>query len=271
MNSIYTDKAEYAISSWIYEALPLEEALRDIAGRGYSSVELWADTVHFDRRAKPNLKNIHACLKATGLKVHSVHAPFRHFKPFPNAENFSLYRQKLWHETIDDCAEFLSPMLVVHGLDRKEYNFTLDQIPVLRDSLADLVDYGQKRGVMIALENIPHGSNPDEIPTNLADHVKNFGALGLKYCLDIGHAALNHAGFEDEVDAAGENLVTFHIHNNDGREDLHNIPTDGLIDWPELHDYVRARGYKGQFVMEVLGGSDPRKIMNRIDALFTKG
>jgi sugar phosphate isomerase/epimerase len=270
MSSIYIDKSEYAVSSWTYEKAGLHEALEDIVRHGFNTTELWGDTVHFDPRAGLDRKLIKQWLGDLRLKVHSIHSPFRNFTGFVPGEEFRKYRQQLWRKTIDDCSEFAVPIMVVHGLDRHEYNYISSEIQIVRDSLGDLCEYGTKRGVMIALENLPgSGENPDEIRCRLEDHIKNYSGLGLKYCLDIGHAVLNRADMFKEVDAAGRDLVTFHIHNNDGREDRHDLPGNGVIDWPALHKYIREKGYKGQFVLEIFGGADPFSVMNKIDALFS--
>ncbi|MDL2230092.1 sugar phosphate isomerase/epimerase, partial [Treponema sp. OttesenSCG-928-L16] len=210
-------------------------------------------------------------LREFNLSVHSVHSPFRNFKTLSDAKDSAEYRQNIWHKTIDDCSDFGVSIMVVHGLDRKEYNYTKDQAGIIRDSLADLCEYGKKRGVMIALENLPgSGKNDDEIVCTLAEHLKNYPGLGLKFCLDIGHAVLNGSDIIDEIHAAGKDLLTFHIHNNDGAADSHNLPLDGIIDWPGLYSYLRNTiGFKDQFVLEVCGGEDPFEVMNSIDALFS--
>jgi sugar phosphate isomerase/epimerase len=271
MSSIYSDKSEYAVSSWTYEVTGLHEALEDIARHGFDTIELWGDTVHFDPRAGLDRKLIKKWLGDLGLTLHSVHGPFRNFKGYIPGEEFRKYRQRLWRETIDDCSEFAVPVMVVHGLDRNEYNYTTGELQILKESLGDLVEYGAKRGVMIALENLPgSGRNSGEIRCRLEDHVKNYAGLGLKYCLDIGHAVLNGADLFKEIDAAGKDLITFHIHNNNGRRDDHDLPCRGVIDWSAVHKYIREKGYTGQFVLEIFGGTDPFRVMNQIDALFSK-
>lgn len=58
------------------------------------------------------------------------------------------------------------------------------------------------------------------------------------------------------------------MHNNDGLHDSHNLPDDGVLDWTAIHDHARAKGYKGEFVLEVLGGKDEIETLRRIEALF---
>lgn len=271
MSSIYTDKSEYAISTWTLEDLELHEALREIAIRGFSTVELWADTVHFDPRLGVDRKAIGIWLQELKLSVHSVHSPFRNFPHYDDERQFRDIRQRLWRRTIDDCSDLAVPIMVVHGVDRNEYNYPPSQMQIVGDSLADLCEYGRKRGVMIALENISPGNAPsDEIRCWLRDHVRNYPGIGLKYCLDIGHVLLNGADLYEEVDAAGKDLITLHIHNNDGKDDLHSLPDAGVIDWPALRAYLRDGRYGGQFVMEVHGGDAPIETLSSIANLFDK-
>jgi sugar phosphate isomerase/epimerase len=138
---------------------------------------------------------------------------------------------------------------------------------MVRERLGEIVLYGKNRGVTIALENLRNSGKEDEISWNLGDHVRNFSETGIKYCLDIGHAAINKADIYREIDAAGEDLVTFHIHNNDGARDLHNLPDQGVIDWPGVYNYIRSRGYAGRFVLEI-NDREPYAMIEKIDRLF---
>lgn len=118
------------------------------------------------------------------------------------------------------------------------------------------MSYGANRGVRIAIEDVPPGGEPGEIYTTLENQKKLFQGLDIGFCLDIGHVPLLGADLYREVDAAGDRLITLHVHNNSGTSDDHNLPTDGIIDWPALHDYIREKGYRGKFVLEIYGGPD---------------
>lgn len=270
MNTMYENISEYAISTWTFEKRDLYSALQAVSKAGFTSVELWADTVHFDPRTNVSVQDVKKWLKEFNLSVHSTHGPFRHFTPNQPVLEFREYRQKLWHKTIEQCSEVGSPIMVVHGLDRKEYDFKKSEIEILGNSLADLCEYGRKLGVIIALENIQNGENLDDaISTNLKDHRVNFPGIGLHYCLDIGHVVLNGLDIIDEIKVAGKELVSLHIHNNDGINDSHNIPTEGIIDWGHIYHELRTtHGYTGQLVMEVFGGTNPEATLKSIRNLF---
>ena len=270
MSGIYTDRNEYALSSWMGEFSDLGEILKCTKENGFDYVELWGDSVHFDPRAGIDRKLIKQWLSEYSLTVHSVHAPFRRFKPvFTTSEAFLEYRMNLWHRTLEDCSEFNVPIMVMHGLDRGEYNYRNTDIALVHDVFADLCEYGRHLGVTIALENIPPAGDADEIVCTLQNQKRLYGDIpGLKYCLDIGHVVLSGVEMHDEIDAAMPDIVTMHIHNNDGKNDLHNIPTDGIIDWAEVHGYMREKGYKEQFVLEVYGGKDPLAKIRELSSLF---
>jgi sugar phosphate isomerase/epimerase len=269
MSSIYTDKSEYAVSTWTMDRHDLHTALKAINAAGFKTVEIWADNVHIDPRVHPDIPEVKRWLRELGQDVHSVHSPFRGFTPRPESElDFRAFRMQLWHRTIDYCSELGCPIMVVHALNRSEYHYRMSERGIVRDCLAELCEYGRSAGVMIALENVSGGLNPGEINCSLRNQTQMFQGIGLKYCLDIGHVPLSGAEMYAEADAAGNNLVTFHIHNNNLREDEHNLPNDGLIDWPGLRSHVRKNGYTGKFVMEVEGRGDQAKVIESIGRLF---
>ncbi|HSK69428.1 MAG TPA: TIM barrel protein, partial [Candidatus Limnocylindria bacterium] len=139
MGSIYTDRSEYALSTWTLDGLGLRDALGAIRDAGFSDVEIWADNVHLDPRLDPDVPQAKRWLREFGQSLHSIHAPFRGFTPRPASdEDFLRWRMDLWHKTIDYCAELSCPIMVVHALNTREYRYTVSQAHVVRDSLAEL-------------------------------------------------------------------------------------------------------------------------------------
>lgn len=263
--------SEYAMSSWILDHYPLDQALHHIHGHGFDLVEIWADIVHLDPRLNVDLSAVKGELRANGQRVHSIHSPFRNPFPHPRDEaGFRAYRMDLWRATIDTCARLEAPIMVIHAVERSEYNYPLAQAHIVKDCLAQLVQYGAPKGVSIALENIAPSrvEAPGEIRCTLQEQKRLFGDIGLKYCLDIGHAPLNHADVYAEADAVMDDLVSFHISNNDGLNDLHALPCDGVLDWDKIRSHVRKGGYRGEFVLELFGGEDQLGALKRAAALF---
>ncbi len=271
MKFIY-DKREYAVTTWTLEHMPLREALDTFDRHGFKNIEIWADTVHLDPRCEPDIRGTKRQLLGLGMQVHSLHAPFRNYKNPPGEEKaFRRFRTDTIKKTMDYAYELGSRILVMHAVDRKEYNYSEDQIPLVQDYVGEIARYGAKNGIELAIEDIPPGTEDDEIYTSLENQRRLFADLGVRYCLDIGHVPLLGADLVRGVEAAGSDLITFHIHNNYGVSDDHNLPDDGAIDWPKLHDYIRDTGFKGEFVLEIYGGADREKELDtlmRMDRLF---
>ena len=84
---------------------------------------------------------------------------------------------------------------------------------------------------------------------------EKYHAEVLGFCFDTGHANLTGLDFERFITGLGERLKVFHIHDNDGVRDLHQIPftftktreNTSSTDW---EGFVRGlKGFKQERVM----------------------
>lgn len=276
MQTFYSHREAYAISTFLFEDWDLETALQSICAHGFHSVELWADKLaHVDPRINPDERKIRHLLETYRMHVHALHTPFRRFRPYADEKDGRAYRLAVWKQAIDFCQRFSIPIAVIHACNRSEYNMCTKDIPYLHGMLSELSEYALERGVKLALENIPSSSPKlqDELFCTLENQYAWFGDIeSLFFCLDIGHVTITSNDMESEILAVpADRLVTFHIHNNDGTCDGHKLPDDGIIDWPKWHDLIRSRGFQGQFVLEICGYENPWKRMDAIGALFGKG
>lgn len=271
-NNFYSDKNEYAISTYLFEDFDLETALSEIRSYGFSSVELWADKmVHVDPRLLPDEKKVKELLAENDLSVHSVHLPFRKFREFADRDEGRAYRLNIWKRTLDFCGRLEIPIGVIHACHRSDYNMSNADVPYLHDMLTELADYAKQLGVSLALENIPSGKKPENeiLCTGINQH-KLFGDIkNLAFCLDIGHVTITSNDMQSEIETIeADRLITFHIHNNDGLFDSHLLPNVGVIDWQKWHDLIRARGFTGQFVLEIAPYGNPFARLKAINELF---
>lgn len=266
-------KSEYAFSTWTLVDLPLQDALLTLHRHGFDHVEIWASVQHLDPRLKADVGQVKQWLKQNGQSVHSLHAPILHPFPHPKEESaFRAYRMNLHRQTLDACARLEAPIMVLHTYDAHEYPYQNAQADILRDCLGALIEYAAPRGVRIAVENMPDRVRGDEVVTTLENQRRLFGDLDVYYCLDIGHVpVMGQTTCEAEIDAAADRLVTFHVHNNHGLTDEHNLPDEGVLDWPAIHAYARKKEYKGEFVLELRGDqAGGEETVRRAAALFQK-
>ncbi len=81
----------------------------------------------------------------------------------------------------------------------------------------------EQYGVYLALENSVY---PAYVHF-LLDHIDS---AHVGFCYDSGHENA-FAPEEDFLSRHGNRLLAMHLHDNDGKQDLHAFPGDGTIDW----------------------------------------
>lgn len=80
----------------------------------------------------------------------------------------------------------------------------------------------------------------DPNPEPLIEIVETLADPRIKLCLDVGHA--NAVTIDKSVyqwiKSMGENIGHFHLHNNDGSNDLHNPINDGTLDMDKVLRHI---------------------------------
>ena len=175
--------------------------------------------------------------------------------PWLKDANITCYKKYL------DLAEYLeSELIVVHGgeISNDFMNSPLqdDFLDIARghlcESLTTLAEYGQSKGVKIALENSPPRRNEARIVFNPETQIKiikqinhpNLGGL-----LDFAHAFLFKLDITDYLRKIRQHLFEIHAHNNFGDNDEHLGLVNGGIDYASLLKKPEAQGIP--FIMEI--------------------
>ncbi len=127
--------------------------------------------------------------------------------------------------------------------------------PLALETLEKLLPAAEKLGMVIAVENAFEMPNSAKEVMGLVDHFGGDPAIGV--CYDTGHAHCmesapgkdknkyepyfpkcwweNGVIWEDHaLEILKDQIVTCHIHDNNGYGDLHGMPFDGNIDWRDL-------------------------------------
>ena len=133
--------------------------------------------------------------------------------------------------------------------------------PLALETLEKLLPAAEKLGMVIAVENSFEMPNSAKEVIGLVNHFGGHPALGV--CYDTGHANCmasapgkdkskyepyfpkcwweNGVIWEDNaLDTLKDQVVTCHIHDNNGYGDLHGMPFDGTIDWRDLMPRLTA-------------------------------
>lgn len=135
----------------------------------------------------------------------------------------------------------------------------------IKDGMARFAEEAKKLGVVIALET--------DLKMNaiMLDLISEADPEACGICFDAGHAELQ-MGSVKAAQLLGPRIVCTHLHDNDGKEDLHLPPFKGVIDWPGVLDALVKAEYEGYYTFECHEGtlSDIVAARERFSELISK-
>lgn len=229
-----------------------------------------------------------------GVSFSQMHAPF----PLWIKENEEVndYMIMVVDKICAICQYVGCPALVCHPITRSEKATELEtNLQMYRRMMPSAVKYGVK----ICLENlftsfkgrIIEGAcaGVDEACWYIDTLNKEAGTDAFGFCLDVGHANLVGRNLRQYINKLGSRLTILHIHDNDGREDLHMLPYTYTHNWGKdlVTDWdtgfvagLRDIGYKGTLSFETFRvlGAFPRdcwpealKLISAVGRHFSDG
>ncbi len=128
------------------------------------------------------------------------------------------------------------------------------------DFFRSLLPTAKAYGVKIATENMWNWEKGAPLSCfaacstaeSFAEHIDEVADPYLVACLDLGHAEMrgSGSGAANMIRALGPRLQALHIHDNDLREDLHQVPFTMQIDFGPIVEALREVGYSGYLTLE---------------------
>ena len=251
--------------------------LHEFAANGAEYMVL-SDSLLAEILLRPALKKTLAKeLADEGLSFCDSHAPFGPYLdlncPVKEARGEMLLRLKL---VLEIAASFGVRTMTIHTGNETHYpDVPLEeQYDWIKRSLEELLPFAEKLKIAIAVENIWFRINT---PDRLLGLKKEFPSEFLGFCYDSGHANLMAKGrsFPDSapyqawgvtpvvweeraLEKMLPEIITCHLHDNDGAFDRHRNPGLGTIDWPHIIGLLKQAPRLQCIQSEVLplGGHD---------------
>lgn len=134
---------------------------------------------------------------------------------------------------------------------------------VVMKHLSPFVEYGNKVGVKLAVENmrVVHACHPThrycQDPDELCDIAD---ALGTAICWDFGHANIGGLCQSEAIKYIGKRLKVLHVNDNTGADDDHLPPFIGRIDWRDAAKGLREVSFGGLFNYEIESSRVPESL-----------
>ena len=257
-----------------------ESGLRRIASHGYYGI----DYQGFINTQNPlfslsesdfvaELERQKKAVRAAGLVVYQTHGPWRYpprdATPEERAERMEKIRRALLGTSVLGCKRFiyhpLMPFTTEDGGHEAE-TWTVN-LPFLRE----LAELAAPHGITVCLENMPMREFSLASTADILRMVKAVNRPNFKVCLDTGHCAVMKEDPADAVRLLGDALEALHIHDNDGRRDLHLQPFAKTLDFHSFAKALEEIGFRGVLSLEChVGHGLPQALREREELLLSE-
>lgn len=214
--------ADFSLNSYLKNTSIYESDLNEFFSQPLSALE------HFFAPHKLGAKN-------AGITINQMHMPYPVFVPRGSSRLNEYLQKEVAPKSMEICHYFECPYIVVHGFKLVHYLGTeqaeWEQTQYFIDSIAPMA---KEMNITICIENLYDSVAGHLVEGPCCDVRKaveridrineKYHAQVLGFCFDTGHANLAGIDFEQFITALGYRLKVLHIHDNDGIDDLHQIP-----------------------------------------------
>jgi len=177
----------------------------------------------------------------------TFHAPFVDLSPGgfdPKVLEVTRFR---FFQTME-LAEKVGPQRIVFHPGFDDFRFAFREDLWIENSLQvweELLEAAARIPTRICLENVF-----DKRPDHLGRLRERLGEE-LGFCLDTGHYLIfSQVPLQEWLDAFSDGLCELHLHDNDGRQDLHQPVGEGTFDFTTLCREIQDRDLDPVIVLE---------------------
>jgi sugar phosphate isomerase/epimerase len=256
-----------AFSTNAYTNYSLPEAVRRIGGHGYAGVELLGDAPHayFPEFTDADTAAVRDALDEAGIEVSNVNAntargyygdapPSPFFEPSvinPDPEMRG-WRIDYTKRAVDLAVAVDAPAVCLATGQPLPGTGPEAAYDHLLDSLHEILDYAEPRGVDVGIEYEPEllVECTDEVLA-LIDDVSRDG-LGIN--LDVGHAAVYGEDLRETIERSAGHITGIHLEDiagGIGGKHYHLVPGEGDLDFGLVFDALADIGYDGFVTLEL--------------------
>ncbi len=213
--------------------------LERVREAGFPAVEIFCARQHIDYRDKAQIAELGHWFRDSKLKVHSLHAPMYTDDVWgrsgPQAvinitEPTKARRMAMVDEVKRalEIAEIVPFQFLIQHLGVQGEEYDERKLDSAFSSLEEIKVFAGQRGVEVLLEN-----TPNEMSTgSRLNYFLTQTHLNLNYCFDVGHAHMT-GDIAGEFEVMKARIRSTHLHDNNGKDDLHLFPHQGTIPWRE--------------------------------------
>lgn len=247
-------------TTFALDAIEARKTLSHLAALGYDCADLkvFVDTetewfsAPFHERLR-RWEEIGRIVRDCGMSFSQTHGPWR-WPPRDFTEEDRAERFEKMSIALEGTAAVGAPCMAIHSIMPWGHQELPDPdrfLDMNREFFSRLLEKAKTAGVVIALENLPMTKLILSTPEQVLGFANEFNSLYLRVCLDTGHAAVFGISPAHAIRKIGlEWLACLHVHDNDGKNDLHWLPYRGVIDWADFTRALHEIGFSGTVSLE---------------------
>jgi len=235
-------------SNYLVQLGNAQPYLRRIAEAGFTHVH-WAHEWSTDYLySAEETQQIRGWLASYGLAVSHVHASEGDRSDWMSAEESSRLAGVALLENRMAVADRCGGDTVIVHMRRQgpsEAGEKAAYWSAVWRSLDALRDAAARHGVRLAIEN-----GPENLP-DVEQVLDRYEDTYVGLCYDTGHGNLSPDAL-DRLQALQHRLISVHVHDNNGRDDVHWIPFTGTVDWDRFTRILGQSPYDGVLNVEAI-------------------
>ncbi|HEX4809362.1 MAG TPA: sugar phosphate isomerase/epimerase family protein [Bryobacteraceae bacterium] len=231
--------------------------LERVRAAGFTSAEIFCARQHIDYRDNAQITELGHWFRDSELKLHSLHSPMYNDDVWGRSGPQSVVnicettKAKRMHAVDEikraiEIADTVPFRYLIQHLGVTGDEFDDRKLDAAFSSLEELKVFARQRGVEVLLENTPNALSSAE----RLNYFLGQTHLKLNYCFDIGHAHMA-SGVEAEFEMMKDRIRSTHLHDNDGKADLHLYPAQGTINWPKAMALLGSRPEQFPLLLEL--------------------
>jgi D-psicose/D-tagatose/L-ribulose 3-epimerase len=130
---------------------------------------------------------------------------------------------------------------------------TAEEKKSVADTLRELHAYAKQKGVQIAIEPVNrYETYLCNTGADAADYIRQIGADDIIIHFDTYHMNIEEEGYSGPLKAAGPLCGYIHL-----SESNRGLPGEGMVDWKDVFDGLKAINYTGPLVLEAFAAINP--------------
>ncbi|MDU1912380.1 sugar phosphate isomerase/epimerase [Fusobacterium sp.] len=173
----------------------------------------------------------------------SFHGPYRYFKLTVSEKNWEEILED-FKKAIDITQKYKGEFLVLHTNETLENEIDKN---IIENRIKEIVKIAEKKSVKIAVENVGIRKNMLYNQEEYIELIKKYGFYSL---IDIGHALLNNWNMKILIEILKDDIIGYHLHNNNGEKDTHQSVFNGKFDFKEIIKNIYEKTPAANLVLE---------------------